>query len=58
MGKRLAERFGLDPECKVDAGCGDNMYGAVGTGNVKPGIVTISLGTSGTAYTYLEKTLY
>jgi xylulokinase len=31
------------------------MYGAVGTGNFTPGIVTISLGTSGTAYTYLEE---
>ncbi len=31
------------------------MYGAVGTGNVKEGIVTISLGTSGTAYTFLKK---
>jgi sugar (pentulose or hexulose) kinase len=31
------------------------MYGAVGTGNVRPGIVTVSLGTSGTAYTQLEE---
>jgi sugar (pentulose or hexulose) kinase len=31
------------------------MYGAVGTGNFEPGIVTVSLGTSGTAYTYLEE---
>ena len=30
------------------------MYGAVGTGNVQEGIVTISLGTSGTAYTFLK----
>ena len=34
---------------------GDNMYGAIGTGNVKNGIVTISLGTSGTAYTYMSQ---
>ena len=51
----LAEKCGFSPDCKVDAGCGDNMYGAVGTGNVRPGIVTISLGTSGTAYTFLEE---
>jgi xylulokinase len=51
----LAAEFGLSPACKIDAGSGDNMYGAVGTGNVRPGIVTISLGSSGTAYTYLEK---
>ena len=31
------------------------MYGAVGTGNVKEGIVTISLGTSGTAFTFLNE---
>ena len=49
------ERFGFNPQCRIDAGCGDNMYGAVGTGNVTPGIVTISLGTSGTAYSFMEK---
>ena len=51
----LSKRFGFSPDCKIDAGSGDNMYGAIGTGNVKPGIVTISLGTSGTAYTFMEK---
>ncbi len=55
IGSLLAKRFGLNPECRVDAGCGDNMYGAVGTGNVEPGIVTVSLGTSGTAYTFLPE---
>jgi xylulokinase len=47
----LASRFGLPQDCRVDAGSGDNMYGAIGTGNFAPGIVTVSLGTSGTAYT-------
>ncbi|HDQ45088.1 MAG TPA: xylulokinase [bacterium] len=51
----LVKRFGFSPDCRIDAGSGDNMYGAVGTGNVEPGIVTISLGTSGTAYTMMEK---
>ncbi len=51
----LSRRYGFHPDCKIDAGCGDNMYGAVGTGNVTPGIVTISLGTSGTAYTFMEQ---
>ena len=51
----LVSRFGFSPECAIDAGCGDNMYGSVGTGNVKPGLVTISLGSSGTAYTFLEE---
>jgi xylulokinase len=31
------------------------MYGAIGTGNTEPGIVTISLGTSGTVYSILEE---
>jgi len=51
----LAARFGFSTDCTVDAGSGDNMYGAVGTGNVEPGIVTVSLGTSGTAYTFTDQ---
>ncbi|MBN2012277.1 hypothetical protein JW960_23310 [candidate division KSB1 bacterium] len=51
----LVKQYGFSPECKIDAGCGDNMYGAVGTGNVEPGLVTISLGTSGTAYSFMNK---
>ena len=51
----LVNRYGFHPDCKIDAGSGDNMYGAIGTGNVTPGIVTISLGTSGTAYTFMEQ---
>lgn len=51
----LVNRYGFHPDCRVDAGCGDNMYSAIGTGNVNPGIVTISLGTSGTAYTFMEQ---
>jgi xylulokinase len=48
-------RFGFSPECQVDAGSGDNMYGAIGTGNVREGIVTVSLGTSGTACCFLKE---
>ena len=55
ISKQLVEQYGLNPDCDIDAGTGDNMYGAVGTGNVKEGIVTISLGTSGTAFTFLKK---
>jgi len=51
----LINRYGFSPECTIDAGSGDNMYGAVGTGNVEPGIVTISLGTSGTAYSFMKE---
>ncbi len=51
----LVEKYGFAKSCKIDAGCGDNMYGAVGTGNIRPGIVTVSLGTSGTAYTVMKQ---
>lgn len=54
VGRGLVMRYGFAPECRVDAGSGDNMYGAVGTGNVEPGLVTVSLGTSGTAATVLD----
>jgi len=55
ISKNVSERFGFSSDCTIDAGSGDNMYGAVGTGNVQPGIVTVSLGTSGTAYTFMDK---
>jgi xylulokinase len=55
LAPHLAARFGMSPNCTIDAGSGDNMYGAVGTGNVRPGLVTASLGTSGTAYTFLQE---
>jgi len=54
ISKELVQTYGFSPDCKIDAGSGDNMYGAIGTGNVRPGIVTVSLGTSGTAYSYME----
>ena len=46
----LAAEWGLGPGVIVSAGGGDNMMGAIGTGNVRPGVVTVSLGTSGTIY--------
>ena len=55
ISNELVEKFGFSSDCRIDAGSGDNMYGAIGTGNVEPGIVTISLGTSGTAYTLMEE---
>ena len=39
----------------MSAGGGDNMMGAIGTGNVQPGVVTVSLGTSGTVYAFADK---
>jgi xylulokinase len=55
IGATLSARFGLPPDCRVDAGSGDNMYGALGTGNIEPGMITVSLGTSGTACTVLDE---
>ncbi|MEW5981151.1 MAG: xylulokinase [Acidobacteriota bacterium] len=50
----LARRWGLRPDVVV-TGSGDNMMGAIGTGNVREGIVTASLGTSGTIYACTER---
>ena len=58
IGAGLADRFGLSRNCRVDAGSGDNMYGALGTGNFGPGMITVSLGTSGTACTVLEQPFF
>jgi len=52
--KEVAERFGLG-RVLVSGGGGDNMMGAIGTGNVVPGVSTASLGTSGTVYSYFEE---
>ena len=49
--KAVAAKFGLG-KVLVSAGGGDNMMGAIGTGNVAPGVSTVSLGTSGTIYSY------
>lgn len=47
---QLAAEWGLRPDIVVGAGGGDNMMAAIGTGNTRPGIVTASLGTSGTIF--------
>jgi D-xylulose kinase len=48
----LAARWGLNDDVLIASGGGDNMMAAIGTGNVLPGVVTASLGTSGTIYAY------
>jgi xylulokinase len=45
-----AQELGLSPGVIVSAGGGDNMMGAIGTGNTREGVVTASFGTSGTIY--------
>src|SRR5437879_4855840 len=50
-----ARALGLDTDVLVSAGGGDNMMGAIGTGNTRPGVITASMGTSGTIYACSEK---
>ena len=56
MKKEWVEKFGMK-KVLVASGGGDNMMGAIGTGNVKPGLCTLSLGTSGTIYSYFATPL-
>lgn len=51
----IAQQFGFDEFVLVSSGGGDNMMAAIGTGNVSAGVVTASLGTSGTIYCFAEK---
>jgi len=54
MRKAMAVRFGLG-RVLVASGGGDNMMGAIGSGNVTPGVCTLSLGTSGTIYSHFAR---
>lgn len=47
----IADELGLPRGVRVSAGGGDNMMAAIGTGNVAPGVLSMSLGTSGTLFT-------
>jgi xylulokinase len=51
----LARRYRLPAGTVVSAGGGDNMMAAIGSGNVRHGVVTLSLGTSGTIFAYSRK---
>jgi D-xylulose kinase len=50
-----ARQLDLVPGTLVSAGGGDNMMGAIGTGNTRPGVITASFGTSGTIYACADK---
>jgi len=52
---KLARKYDFPNDVVVSAGGGDNMMGAIGTGNVAPGVVTASFGTSGTIYAFAKK---
>jgi D-xylulose kinase len=47
--------LGLHTKVLVSAGGGDNMMGAIGTGNTVAGVITASFGTSGTIYACSER---
>ena len=51
----VAAELGIAPGCLVSTGGGDNMMGAIGTGNVQEGVVTMSLGTSSTVYSFRQQ---
>ncbi len=50
LSEEMAGKLGLSTDVIVSAGGGDNMMGAIGTGNITPGVITASFGTSGTLY--------
>jgi xylulokinase len=50
-----ARQLDLPADVLVSAGGGDNMMGAIGTGNTRAGVITASFGTSGTIYACAEK---
>ena len=49
-----AKAYGIPEGAIVSSGGGDNMMGAIGTGTVRDGVLTMSLGTSGTLYGYSD----
>ncbi|OCG80370.1 xylulokinase, partial [Xanthomonas euvesicatoria] len=49
-----AQALNLPAGVRVTTGGGDNMMAAIGTGNVVPGRLTMSLGTSGTLFAYAD----
>jgi xylulokinase len=46
----LAEEFGISKNVKIVIGGGDQAVGAIGTGAVEEGIISVALGTSGVIF--------
>ncbi|MCA8950421.1 MAG: xylulokinase [Planctomycetes bacterium] len=55
LSARGAELLGLPAGIPVAAGGGDNMMSAIGAGATRPGVVVVSLGTSGTIFTRADR---
>jgi len=51
----FAEQYGFSSDVLVSSGGGDNMMAAIGTGNLRPGCLTASMGTSGTLFAYSDE---
>lgn len=49
-----AEAWGVPSGIPVSPGSGDNMMSAIGSGAVRPGVMVMSLGTSGTLFAQAE----
>jgi xylulokinase len=56
--KEAAELLGLTAQCKVVGGAGDCAAGAIGTGVVRAGILSTSIGTSGVMFVYSDEPQY
>ncbi|MBC7236708.1 MAG: xylulokinase [Chloroflexi bacterium] len=54
IGAGVAELTGLRAGTPVVGGAGDQAASAVGTGIVEPGLVSVTLGTSGVVFAYTE----
>lgn len=52
--EKASALFGIPAGIPVSSGGGDNMMSAIGTGTVRDGFLTISLGTSGTLFGYSD----
>ncbi|MDR0464347.1 MAG: xylulokinase [Treponema sp.] len=55
VNKEASEIYGLSEGTLVSSGGGDNMMSAIGTGAVRDGFLTMSLGTSGTLFGFSKK---
>ena len=55
VSQKAARLLGIPEGIPVSSGGGDNMMGAIGTGTVSDGFLTMSMGTSGTLYGYSDK---
>ena len=55
VNKTAAALYGIPEGIAVSSGGGDNMMSAIGTGTVRDGFLTMSLGTSGTLFGFSKK---